>query len=264
MNNENEMQTGMEQSQETALEQQNPFLEVGTETQETDVGQQQQQTPSQPSLTQEQWTKLMQTTAETLKPLVQPQQQQQWTQEDFDRTFNVVRVTPELAAALGLAETSVPKLQEFAHAIARQATTMAEWRIGEVTRQMQQQFNQQLTPLQQYYKQQQDVEYERQFMTKHPEFKGMEPVLRNIYAKLQAEGRTFKTVEEAFNEVAGQAKTILDALKKAGAAPQQQNTTTSTGVPAQQGRKMSTLTGGGQGASGKSGTQQTTARAIFG
>lgn len=219
------------------------------------------ETPTpQAGLTPEQIKDLITTTAKSLQP-VQQAPQKEMTLEEFNRIFNVFQVTPDVVNKLGLQETAVPVLHDVLQAVVRQAVTMAEHRIRALTGEVQKHFEQSLTPLQQYYKEQQEQQYAKEFLEQNQDLVGAEPLLQSIYAQLKAENRSFATKQEAFKEVADRARTVLKQLKNAGAAQQQKNVA-ETAAPS--GRRMSTLTSGGQGATGKAGGSTTSAKAIFG
>ena len=202
---------------------------------------------------------LVRETADAVKPQAPPPQM---SMDEFNRVMNVFQATPEVAQKLGLAPEAAQTLNEVLQAVARQAVTMAEYRIRDIESGLRKHYDGQLTPLQQHYQAQQEQQYRSEFLASNKDLVGWEPLLEATYAQLKAEGKRFETKEQAYKEIADRARAVIKKLPNSGNA--QNGETAATTTPTN-GRRMSTLTGGGQGgAGGGKGAPASTAKSIFG
>lgn len=204
-------------------------------------------TPASTGLTADQFKQVIE---QTIVPRLQPQAppQPQMTQAEFNQKMNIVEVTPEMCQEIGLPPESAPKMNALVQAIAKQAMTVAAYHQQLRFEQLQQQF----APVQSYMQQQQEQALRSQFMEANPQFKGYEPLLENVYAKMIADGFRANTPQELFAEVTRRGD---DLLKKLNLAPSG-SPTASSAVPsrgqATPGKsRMSPLPSGGQGGTGR-------------
>lgn len=201
--------------------------------------------------------------AKAVQPQPQAQQQPQMSQEEFRKATNYFEATVDHLTKLGLPPEAAPIFNELLQGIARQSLTMAKYMLDQRLQETSQQFTQQLTPLQQYYNEQNETKLRSEFMEKNPDLKGWEPLLETIYTNTIASGRKFANKEEAFDAFAKEAKRIISTLPAAQSATQGGNRTVTTPTPSV--RRMSTVATGGQGGAGSSsGGAKSTAQTIFG
>lgn len=232
-----------------------------------EAGQQPPPAPAAPpplvGLSKEQLAEIVQSSVKA----VQPQQQQQYTQEDFDRAFNVVKVTPEVLAKFGLPATpeAAVAFGELTQAIVRQAVTMASYQVENTKRQLLEQFSQEYGPARQFAIEQQEQRLKEEFFTSHPDLKGYDPLLVQVKDQLLREGQDFKGDKQAvFKAVADRTRAIIKSLPGLNGQNQQQQP--QNGSPRPTG-KMSTVSAGGQGGAGAGGGSASganTAKSVFG
>lgn len=197
-------------------------------------------------------------------PAPEPASEPKMTQEEFDKHFNVVKVTKErLQKMYGwddetLTDERISEFQQLQQDVVRQAVTMAAYQI----RAAQEQMMQQMSPALTYARQQQEQVLREEFFTQNPDLKDYEPLLVEIKERLVASG--FQgTKEEAFKRISEQAKQVLSKLPGIQLGnPQSGNNNQQLPKPA---HRMSTVSAGGQGgAGGTPKASKTGPAAIFG
>lgn len=187
--------------------------------------------------------------------------EKQMSMEEFNKLMNVYQVTPEQVQQLGLQPEAANILHAMLQGIAKQAVTMAEFRIRNTEQNLRKTYDDRLTPLQSFVEAQREQTYRAEFFEQNKDLVGWEPLLETTYTQLKTEGKQFQTKEAAYKEIAERARAIIKRLP-ASASPAATTTPTSNGS---QGHKMSTLTGGGQGgAGGSKPVPSTQAKSIFG
>ena len=200
------------------------------------------------------------------------QQPQQFTEQDFIRTFNVFQPTPELLAKVGLPATpegAAVFRDEVVTPIVRQAVTMAAYQMEKLKGDLVEHIKQQLQP----YEPARQLAVEREteklkveFFTTNSDLKDYEPLVMEVYARLSAQGTKWKTKDEAFKTIAEQTRSILKStpgLQAMAGGGNGQPTTTQGGS----GSRMSPLSGGGQGGAARAGGSskaKSTAEELFG
>lgn len=178
---------------------------------------------------------------------VQPTKQ--YTQEDLDKAFAIVRPTKDqVTKLLAGGDEAVLTITELLHAAAKQAAVMSAYQMSELREQLEKRIN----PLQASIAERNETELRREFYEKYPGFKGFESLQEPVVAKLRESGVTFKNKEEAFAAV------VKEATKLIRSIPGQEKWEPGTAVvvsQAQPSSKMPTLAGGGGsgGASASSG-----------
>lgn len=260
-------QTGAEEQSQTGGEGQ----QGGEGSQQTQQQTQQEPQAAPPtSITPEAFAEALKKAGFT-PPAAQPQQQQppkQYTQEDFDKLFNVWKPTPDLIKAIreGDEQAALVALANMGSGVQKQAVTIASLLVQDVRDQLIEQF----TPYMNYVKQDHETKLWTEFisMEENKDLKGFEPLLKVVVAHMKDEfkGKTLSK-EEGFKALADRARAMIKSLPGAqsqaqGAAGQQTQTT-------QQGKKMPPLSSGGQagsgGANAASGTsKKSPAHAVFG
>ena len=165
----------------------------------------------------------------------------QMSAEDFEKAFNVFKATPELLAQLRHEDSAVA-LKAF-HALRdgliRQAMTMAEYRMKQYVDNLR---TNDLAPLQSYVSEAQATSFRNDFFGQYPDLEKYETIVDAVAAKLGAAGFTAPTRDEVMKRFAEETQKIvaqLTATQGNGADGKMKTATTG-------GRKMSTLTGGGQ------------------
>lgn len=233
----------------------------GEETPQGEGQQQQQAAPTQGSLTAaEIATALKQAGIGVQQPPTQQQQQpRQYTQEEFDRVFNVFRPTERhMKLFVPNWDTLTPEQKqesgavfgEIVNALMKQATTMSHYQL--------QQFQEdQFAPVQQFIRQAHEANLKQEFYTQHEDLKPYESLVDAIVAKMKTNGFN-GSKDDAFKIVSEEARKIIKGLpgqngtngqQQQGANGQQQKPKTT------QSSRMSTVSAGGQGGVGDGGTR---------
>lgn len=181
------------------------------------------------------------------------QQQRQYTQEDFDKAFNVWKPSKQhfqqLKRAMAAAEDDPTAeqevlgiLAEMAGGAARQGVTISAYHM----QQQMEQLEQRLAPAIAFIQRAQEAELKQEFYAQHKDLVPYEAVVTMIVNQRQAKGQLAKTKEEAFKQVSEEARQIVQQLAKANgqgtqsaAAGTQQTHSTN---------RMSTVSAGGQSA----------------
>jgi hypothetical protein len=169
------------------------------------------------------------------------------TQAEINERLRVFTPTSKHVAALTAGgEEAVQALNEIAQGIYQQAFTAATYMVQHHLGQI----GQQLTPLQQHYQNAQMEEMKKEFLEKHQDLKGAEPLLMTVVGQLKAEGKSFEDRNAAYSAVAERARTILKSLP--GMVPAKPAPAAGTPPPS----SMSTPLGGGQGSGQPTGVSQ--------
>lgn len=197
----------------------------------------------------------------------------QFTEADFIDTFKVFQPTPELLAEIGLPATPAGAQifrDKFVTPIVRQAVTMAAFQMQKLQQDLEAKFEKRFAtyePARQLAASQQEATLRDEFLTKHEDLKGYEPLLQEIYARLQSQGTRFKDKDEAFKTIAEQARGLIKSIpglqNPQGQVTQPQPNNTTNGAS-----RMSGLSGSGQGgvrgASGGSTKKKNTSEQLWG
>ncbi len=168
------------------------------------------------------------------------QSTKQYTQEDFDKAFNIFKPTPALRdAILAGGDGALAALAEVAQGVAKQVATLAAYQLQEAREQLEAKFSPALT----YAQKEQEKALWAEFTEVNKDLKGFEMIVQKVVADMKTNGWK-GTKEEGFKFIADQSRLIIKALPgmaaaQVGAAPGAAPTT-----------RMSTLSGGGQGGAG--------------
>ena len=225
--------------------------------------------PNQPPVPQvmspEQMAELAaQTAARVAQAQLPPQQQQapQYTQEDFNKAFNIPTVTPDVFQAITGYPPDKPEqvaaLQNFATGIIRAAATISNYQL-EQARQL---VTSQIEPLTAANKAQLDSQLNNEFYSSNAHLKDFDPLVKEVVKSFKAEGRQFATKAELFKNVAERVHTLLGK-----AVPQINQTHSNGSQPAANGsqRQMTPTAVGGQVSAGfSSATKANDAQVVFG
>jgi hypothetical protein len=258
------------------------------DTSSQDAGQQQQtsqqtqsaQPPSSASLTPEQLRELVSSTAReaVTAATTAARPQQQLSQDQINQMLNVFRVTPQhaqrLAKAMGLELQDpavgelVSVLDELLEAKSRQAVTMSAVQLEALRRNELARINDQLSPVLGFAQQQQEAQMRSEFMQKYPDMQGWEPMLDMVYQQMVQEKLSYPTKEAAYKAAYDRAKVVLAKLPGAQGNGQQSGKQQQQQPQNGAGRRMSTVSTGGQmGAGGRQGNAprvEKLARGLFG
>jgi hypothetical protein len=199
-------------------------------------------------------------------PQGQPQQQQ-LSEEEFNKMFNVVKPTAEQWQAVrgDDPEAALRALTDLLHGSAKQAATLAAFH----TMQEVQKIQQMLQPALKMAQAQELNQMKEEFFVAYPNLKGLEPLLMQIRDSFIVQKRIFDTKEAAFKAVAEEAQNLLSKIPGYQQGGNSNGAGGQSGQPQkqQQGRQMPTLSGkgqgGGAGGSGSAGPKST-AEKIFG
>lgn len=212
--------------------------------------------PSPVAMSDEQLTKLAQSIANGVKPVTPATQEQPnrpltpEEQAQFDKEFNVVRVTPQLfQSIMGFAPESAEQLkafENFAHGIVRQASAMTMFQVQQMAEQRQAALEGRLGPVLQQHAQAQAKAIETEFFTSHPDLKGFDGLLQEVAIAAKAQGMKFKSPQEAATYVANKARTLLGKSATSGTT----QTSTQTGKTQSKPSMPTTSVGGRSGSSG--------------
>ena len=214
-------------------------------------------TQAQPILTASQTAELVQQTIKGLQPAAP---EKQWTQEDFDKTFNVYKPTAqEITDVLAGGDGAITALNRIVAGIVKQATTMAALHQAQLLEDFEKNKLAPLSDVHKDYLERQTEKVKGAFFTKYPELKPHETLVIAVGTQLQQQG--FKgTPEDAFKAVAEQVGAILKtAGVQPGGAPAQGTPSTNGTPPTHQMASLATPggaggapVGGGQSAAKKS------------
>lgn len=172
----------------------------------------------------------------------QAQPQRQWTQEEFNRAFNVFNADEDLVTqVLAGGPKAVEALNRVVTGVVRQATTMAAYQM----QQMRDELEGRITPLQAAHQAQNEERLLGRFLDTHNDLKGFEVLIKHVAQGLQANGRRFDTEKAAFDHVANEVRTLVKQFAGSGQGQQGQQTqqqTQQTGASS----TMATLSSGSQ------------------
>jgi len=205
-----------------------------------------------------------QSSAQSGKTTAQEQAQPAMSQEQFNKTFNVVQLDQagftEIMGYTPDSPKQVEALNNFAQGVVRQALTMAQVHVQSVTRDLEQRFGSVVNPITAERDAQVGAQLQQEFFQTHPQLKAAEPLVIEIANKVKASGRKFQTREEAFNFVAEETRRLLPQgfqSPTTGINPPQTRSVTRQMTPTSVGGQVSARTGSA--AAGPS-----DAKAIFG
>lgn len=212
-------------------------------------------------LTQEQIAEIVSRTVGTSVPAAiqqhQAAQPKAMTTEDFEKSFNVFKPTPEMLAKVGLPATPEGAeifRNEVVMPIVRQAVTMSAYQMEKLKADLTSEFKKELSsyePARQLAEERAMEKVKEQFFKAHPDLREFEPLVIVARDRLKGQGTTFKTVDEAIKAVADETRSLLATIpnvQRNGEANSQ--TTQSNG--AHKTHSMSALSGAGQGGAGGS------------
>ena len=175
-----------------------------------------------------------------------PQPEKQYTQEDFDKAFQVFNPSPELVAAITAGgEGSLKAMQQLRDGLVRQAVTMASYMIQDQMEKYEAKFKPQFEPIQKYVTEKQVKELYDDFYTANKDLKPYDSIVQAAVQQLKGEGASFKSKEEGFKAAAERTRSILKSLPGISLDPE------GTGGQSPNPTRMPTLSKGGQGGLGK-------------
>lgn len=177
----------------------------------------------------------------------QPQQPpKQYTQEDFDKAFQVFQATPEMITQLlAGGEGALKVFHSIRDGLVRQAVTMASYVIQDQLERYQQEFNPKFSNVEKYVSERQMKELYDEFYSENKDLKPYNTLVETAVQQLKAEGVQFKTKAEGFKAAAERARQLLKSI------PGLNLTSPDDGGGAPNPTRMPTLSRGGQGGVGK-------------
>lgn len=150
----------------------------------------------------------------------QKTQQPQYTQAELNKFFNRPEITADTYEALfGVQadEKQVQSLNKFVDDVAKYADTLAQARIRLFEEKLNARLASEFGPIKQQHQQQTQEQIKNEFYTKYADLKEFDAVVMEIAKNLKTEmdaGRiSFKTREQAFDEVARRTKAILGPIQ---------------------------------------------------
>lgn len=207
--------------------------------------------PAATGLTKEDITGIL---AEVIPAAQAPQQQErQYTREEVDKMLNVWNADTAFLKKLGIGEPTADNLaalHEMRDKLILQSQTLMDAR-------MQQYVKEQLKDveaLRAYVTEQQAAATVNSFFEKNPDLKQYEEIVDAVSLKMEKNGFTAKNQSQAFDEIA---KGTREVLKRMGVKVEAKP------AAARNGSRMTTLTGGGQGAGTGSAKKRNPDMAIF-
>lgn len=226
--------------------------------------------PSGTTMTDEQLTKLANTLAAGVRAPAgmtkeQKEERREMTPEErvqFDKEFQVVRVTPEMFKGIMGYAAETPEqlkaLENFAHSIMRMSASTTLYETNRLMQQREEAVRAEFGPIREAHIQQTNARMETELFAAHPDLKDFAPLLVEISKAAKADGIKFKTSKEAYDFVANKARTLLG---KSAPASSTQGRETATRKPA-----MPTTSMGGRSASPSSSPQTAASgpKAVFG
>lgn len=209
--------------------------------------------PTTVAMTEEQLATLAQKMAASVQPRqTQPEAPATLTPEqqaEFDRSFNVVRVTPEIfQSIMGYAPENAAQLkslESFAHGIVKQAAAMTMYQVQQLAQEREGRLTERLSPVLQHHQQQQATAVENKLYELHPDLKDFGGLVAEVAAAEHARGTRFKSTDEAINFVANKARTLLGNRAISGTT----QSTTTQGNTSSKPSMPTTSVGGRSGAS---------------
>lgn len=199
-----------------------------TQTPDTGVQQQQptqtqqptQSAPAAPAITAEMIAEAVKTGVAAVQPKPAPAAPTPEEIAQFDRQFNVIRVTPDMyKAILGVAPQSqeqLKALEQALHGSAKQAIAMSQYLANQEIEKRLQAFQQQMSPVQNFVQQQQHQALETEFYSRHADLKDHGALCKELALAAQAQRIPFKSPQEAMDFVANKARSLLGKAAPTG------------------------------------------------
>lgn len=184
-------------------------------------------------------------------------------QAEFDRSFNIVRLTPERFKSITgyLPEgESLKAMEAFGHDIAKQAVSLALYQANLLFKEKETALRETLAPLMNSHQSQRATEITSYFNATHPDLKDHTALIQDITALEKAKGTKFASVEEASTFVANRARELLKLPPVSGTV----NPTSGQIPPVQKQTMPTTMVGGRPGNPSSSQPPVSGPRAVFG
>jgi hypothetical protein len=181
----------------------------------------------------------------------QPQQpQRQYSQEDFDKAFNVVRPSKDAVSKLrkafvaaeedpALIGEAIATLTDMLHGAARQAVTMSGYHLAEIEDKIRGEY----APALAYVAEQREAALRDEFYVTHKDLKQWDPIVRQVVESIKKDGFN-GTKAEAFALVEQRTREVIKQLPTGTAAPGGAAGGEGGQAPS---HHMATLSSGGQG-----------------
>lgn len=156
----------------------------------------------------------------------QPQAITPEQQAEFDRQFNVVRVTPELfTQIMGVApqnDAQMKAFEAFAHNIVKQANAMTTYQINQELARREGVLQQRYQPVADYVSTQQANALREGFFKDNPDLKDFENLASEVIKAAKSEGKQFADAKQASTYVATRVREYLTKARGGLPPPKQQ------------------------------------------
>jgi len=190
----------------------------------------------------------------------QPQQITPEQQAEFDRQFNVVRVTPErFQAIMGFAPASpeqMKALETILHDVARMSNAMTNYQVQQTIQQREQAAMGRIAPIETYFRQQQAAAIESEFYKGNPDLKDFGDLCGEVAASMNARGERFPDQATAIKTLATRVRDLLTKARGGTPPPKGQGAVARKAMP--------TTSMGGRTGTGGSQTPVSGPQAVFG
>lgn len=137
------------------------------------------------------------------------QEQPKYTQEDFERAFNVFHVTEDLIEQLGIPEEhkakAVVALSNLANGVNKQATTMASYMVQQVKEELEKT----IAPMRQHLVAQEEQRMKNEFFELNKDLQPYESIVMAVVDQMKQEGYEVKDPKAAYKELASRTKNLL-------------------------------------------------------
>lgn len=169
----------------------------------------------------------------------------QYTQEDFDKAFQVFNPSTELVNQIVAGgDGAVQAMTKLRDGLVRQAVTMASYIVQDQIEKYEAKFRPQFEPVAKYVTEKQVKELYDDFYDANKDLKPYDSVVQAAVQQLKAEGASFKTKEEGFKSAADRTRAILKTIPGI-------SLDSTSGSQSPNSSRMPTLSKGGQGGLGK-------------
>lgn len=186
-----------------------------------------------------------------------------YTQEQYDQMFNVYKPTADLLTRMRSEDPQVAlkALAEMQQGLIKQAMTMAEYRMQQYRDSILKKYGDDLAPIQSFVTEQQATSFRNDFFKDYPDLEPYETIVDAVAAKLQGQGWQGKDRKDVMKRFADESQAVVQTLlAKAGGNGAAASGKKVVAFPATDKKRMSTLTGGGQGGTSRPGASQGSAK----
>lgn len=176
------------------------------------------------------------------------QQQQQYTQEDFDKAFQTFQPNAEIVSKLlAGGDGAIQAMHAVRDGVVKQAVTMAAYIVQDRLEKFANEHKPNWERATSYVTKREQAELRDEFYTAHKDLEPYDQIVTAAVQQLKGEGKTFETKEAGFKAAAERTREIMKKIPGLTAQPSAEGQAASSQNPT----RMPTLSRGGQGGSGK-------------